>query len=327
MAKDNLFLGFARGAVGDVVFSRLNGEQVSRARNRAPHNPKSVLQLSQRVILKTASLAYSYLQDIANHSFEGFSEGTPNQSRFVSLAVAQMRGQVADVLQSGSDQEILDSDAINFSNAQETYPVLRPYQIAEGSLSQLSLRDRESTPTASFALSGSGSVTAAADGDMTYAQACQYLGVDQGDQVTLCFLLWTGGVYLDSPCFSRMVTARIIMEPADGDMSKKFWVRSNANPRDEVPDGFVISGEVGATAAIASLYVDTPFAYAQATPLEGAVAAYAAIHSKKVGDMWLRSNAQFAVVNNIIYQGAQFGSAVRSFQRVQSSNLYLNQSE
>ena len=47
MSKGNLFLGFGRGKVGVVVFSRLNGEQVTRARNRSPRKPKYPLQLLQ----------------------------------------------------------------------------------------------------------------------------------------------------------------------------------------------------------------------------------------------------------------------------------------
>ena len=34
MSKGNLFLGFGRGKVGDVVFSRLNGEQVDFCRRQ-----------------------------------------------------------------------------------------------------------------------------------------------------------------------------------------------------------------------------------------------------------------------------------------------------
>lgn len=322
MAKDNLFLGFARGAVGDVVFSRLNGEQVSRARNRAPHNPKSVLQLSQRVILKTASLAYSYLQDIANHSFEGFSEGTPNQSRFVSLAVAQMRGQVADVLQSGSDQEILDSDAINFSNAQETYPVVRPYQISEGSLPSV-VATATGGNKLRIELTSPGAASQTGD-SMTYAQAVAALGLQRGDQLTFCVLRYNGGVYLDSPCFSYMSVARFVLEPSDGDMTHTIGDTDYANPRNEMPNDEWIADGLPSTTPKFLLSTDVPVM--TDTAIDGGFAGLAVIVSRKAGDIWLRSTERFAIPNNLLLQGAQFGSAVRSFQRVQSSNLYLNQS-
>lgn len=323
MAKDNLFLGFARGKVGDVVFSRVNGEQVARARNRAPKNPRSVLQLSQRVIMKTSSLAYSYLQDIANHSFEGYPEGTPNQSRFVKLAVAQMRGQVADALTSGSDQEILDSEEFNFSNSQEAFPVVRPYQISEGSLPSVNVAVGSQT-TLRINLSSPGA--AAQEGeDMTYAQAVAALGLQRGDQLTFCVLRYTGGVYLDSPCFSYMSVARFILEPSTGDMSNFIDDLSVANPRNEMPsDAWYLAGIPSANPTV-TLFTDVPTM--STTAIEGGFAGVAVIVSRKSGDVWLRSTERFMIPDVAFLQGATFGNAVASFQRVQTSNLYLNQSE
>lgn len=49
MAKGNMLLGYARGKVGSLVFSRRKGEQVTRPRNFSPANPRTLAQLSQRV--------------------------------------------------------------------------------------------------------------------------------------------------------------------------------------------------------------------------------------------------------------------------------------
>lgn len=46
--KGNMFLGYARGSVGDVTFARQKGQQVARARNRKPNNPRSSAQMRQR---------------------------------------------------------------------------------------------------------------------------------------------------------------------------------------------------------------------------------------------------------------------------------------
>lgn len=54
MSKGNVLLGMARGAVGDVVFSRLKGQQVTRARNRQPANPRTSSQMYQRAIFTDA---------------------------------------------------------------------------------------------------------------------------------------------------------------------------------------------------------------------------------------------------------------------------------
>lgn len=49
MAKGNLLLGYGRGKVGSLVFSRRKGEQIVRARNTAPANPRTNAQLNQRM--------------------------------------------------------------------------------------------------------------------------------------------------------------------------------------------------------------------------------------------------------------------------------------
>lgn len=58
MSKGNMFLGYARGSVGDVVFSRTNGQQITKARNRNPNNPRSISQMMQRSVFISAVKFY-----------------------------------------------------------------------------------------------------------------------------------------------------------------------------------------------------------------------------------------------------------------------------
>lgn len=48
MAKGNMILGYLRGAIGDIVFWRAKGQQMARARNRAPSNPRTESQMDVR---------------------------------------------------------------------------------------------------------------------------------------------------------------------------------------------------------------------------------------------------------------------------------------
>lgn len=100
MAKGNLFQGMARGKVGDVVFSRLDGQQISRVRNRNPKNPRTNAQLYQRAIMATVMAAYSYGKEIFDHSFEGYSVGAGCQRRFISENAKLMRATIADYINS-----------------------------------------------------------------------------------------------------------------------------------------------------------------------------------------------------------------------------------
>lgn len=95
MAKGNMFQGMARGKVGDVVFSRNNGEQISRVRNRHPKNPRTNKQMYQRAVMATVMQAYAAGQEIFNHSFQGKSVGAENQRAFLSKNSKLLRGLLA----------------------------------------------------------------------------------------------------------------------------------------------------------------------------------------------------------------------------------------
>lgn len=83
MAKGNLFLGMAAGSVGDVVFYRSNGAQISRARNRRPSNPKTLRQTLQRAILASVSRLYNVGRPIFDHSWQGEKVGAGSQRGFL----------------------------------------------------------------------------------------------------------------------------------------------------------------------------------------------------------------------------------------------------
>lgn len=95
MAKGNMFQGMARGKVGDVVFSRANGEQISRVRNRHPYNPRTNSQLYQRAIMATIVQAYAAGKAIFDHSFQGYAVGAQNQRKFISENAKALREAIA----------------------------------------------------------------------------------------------------------------------------------------------------------------------------------------------------------------------------------------
>lgn len=133
MAKGNLFQGMGRGKVGDVVFSRLDGEQISRVRNRHPKNPRSNSQLYQRAIMATVMQAYSAGKAIFDHSFEGYAVGAQNQRRFLSLNAKMLRQLVATDINTplrGGDQKA------RVVGPGVSVPVACPFIISRGSYEQ-----------------------------------------------------------------------------------------------------------------------------------------------------------------------------------------------
>lgn len=132
MAKGNMLQGMARGKVGDVVFSRLNGEQIARVRNRNPKNPKTNAQLYQRAIMATVMQAYSAGKVIFDHSFEGITVGEGNQRRFMSLNAKRLRSILAADLAAYADERV-DQMKLGSYNAPGTVvPAFPLIQCSEG---------------------------------------------------------------------------------------------------------------------------------------------------------------------------------------------------
>ena len=72
MAKGNIILGYLRGSIGDITFFRAKGQQLSRARNRAPSNPRTVLQMDQRAKMACAVKFYTQVgTNFFKYAFEG----------------------------------------------------------------------------------------------------------------------------------------------------------------------------------------------------------------------------------------------------------------
>ena len=328
MSKGNLFLGFGRGKVGDIVFSHVNGEQVTRARNRAPRNPQTPLQLVQRVIMKTSALGYSLLQDICNHSFQGCAEGTESQIEFTKRNVEYFRLLCADEINSGEASDILASNKTNFSFKSDNLPEINPYIVSAGTITKL--------PYKFGADAGIELGSVAADVKaMTYQQVVDALGIQQGDQITFMLCALDDAEFTEAPGkFVAFEYARIILEPANGDMTTPFFDADNGyvikspNPKNE---GILTikEGMVDGVAGTHGIIVQNP-SWPGSNLGRGLIAGgFAAIASRFVGGVWQRSNAQLALNPTGLhlhdYNIDYLGDAVQSFLDGVNSSLYLNQ--
>lgn len=122
MSKGNLFMGFGRGKVGSVVLARSNGQQVARAYNDAPKNPRSEGQMMQRSIFASAVKFFSQgRQAFYQFAFENKSAKQSDYNAFV--AANAKRGM--HVSKAAFDES--------------TYPVLAPWMMSKGSLPELDL--------------------------------------------------------------------------------------------------------------------------------------------------------------------------------------------
>lgn len=84
MSKGNVLLGMARGAVGDIVFSRLKGQQVTRARNRQPINPRTSAQMYQRALFTDAVKFFTRgRRNLFQFAFENKKENESDYNAFM----------------------------------------------------------------------------------------------------------------------------------------------------------------------------------------------------------------------------------------------------
>ena len=173
-----MFLGYARGKVGDVVFTRIDGEQVSRPRNRHPHNPRTNKQLVQRAIMATIMSAYSAGREIFDHSFQGYSVGAGCQRRFMSLNANALRSQLAADYENATPEEAL----AKVTAPKIQTPIPNQYIVAEGTLEQKLFTVAEVYGEPSWQLP-------AVVADETVAQYAARNGMNAGDIYT--FVLFT----------------------------------------------------------------------------------------------------------------------------------------
>ena len=174
MAKGNLFLGMGRGSVGDVTFYRADGQQLSRARNRKPRNPKSNAQLIQRAISATIVRAYKAGSIIFDHSFEGKSVPGGNQRAFLSVNMRKLREQVLPALDSQPS-----TSSVSVVSPRAVFPIPNTYRISEGSL----IQNLFEITTANDEF---GAIPTAPNAGETVAQYLSRLNIQAGDIFTVC---------------------------------------------------------------------------------------------------------------------------------------------
>lgn len=336
MAKDNLFLGMARGSVGDVVFSRLNGVQVARARNRSPRNPQSPAQMVQRIVLATVGKAFSFMSQICDHSFEGFEVGQESQRKFMEVNVGILRDRLAAVLAYPVEEVVKASEEFNFSFKNDYLPVLNRYMLSAGSLPSIQLLQTPSGTVTSegvywlipFALGESTPAT------MTYQEVVNALGLQRGDQLTFIQALHDGRLTgHDADLLTGFRVARIILEPESGDMSTVFISGSNnvGDPNERNTGSFKVLAIADGTGQLAASGLRFELADTSTEPTSDKhIVASAVILSRQIGGKWARSQAflepRFASGPNAS-QSSWLGLAYETYRLSAASDLYLNQAK
>lgn len=327
MSKGNLFLGQARGSVGDVTFTHTDGVQIARSRNRSPKNPQSVLQMVTRIVQSSVSKAYSLFLPICDHAFQGKATGTPNQSRFMQLNAAMLRAKLSDIIVAPSEEAAMASTAYNFSFKGDQLPVFNEWIVSAGTLPVVPVEYLSAA--LEFAVGPLLSVSNPLE--LTYQQVADALHAQQGDQLTILAIANDPNKIGDfSPTIDAFEYARIILEPSSGNMSAPFFTGETApfsvNLPNERNEGSVAFGWNSSRITVTRLGT---LSGSEGSGTARWIQGVAAILSRRVNTTWERSSQSFVVIRGGVSElnYGTFGDAYLTYLRAASASpLYLNQS-
>ena len=289
MAKGNMFLGMSRGSVGDVTFYRNQGQQCARARNRAPHNPKTYAQIVQRMILATASKAYSRMKSITDHSFQNVQYGTQSQSYFLKKAMDRIREFVANELANFPATSQDPFAWVGLARPDSYNEAGYGLQISEGTIPSVSATyaTQGEGEDADTVLDHFGALIAEASEENPAAnkEVLRAIGARLGDQITAVAVLANGEF-----AKSRYV---IKADATDSELNET-WPTTN-----EIDGGPFDEND---TIVNPSVYIVANGTKLQVTSKTSEVAAAAIIISRKEGNNWQRSTQYLmpaAAVENV----------------------------
>lgn len=300
MSKGNMLLGHARGKVGDLVFSRSNGEQVTRARAAVVKNPQTQKQMIQRILLNTVAQAYSKMSAITDHSFEGIQQGQKTMSAFMKRNLDLLRARVSAA--SGL------YNVYAFSPIGQNIFAVNSFEIARGSLPVVIPSLVEDDETGEF------KPTLALLAN-TYEAVLQQYGLNRGDQLTFITLTQKD----DNTYF---LYRRVILNPVDASgnelpMSTTFIVDGAINAASDRNEGQFVNLS----------YNDNAVIYSEGDRVTTVATAIIVSRQKSDGE-WLRSNSTLVIDDDALQAfGISMGEALDLFEQggiSLLSDVYLN---
>lgn len=168
MAKGNPLLGQLRGSVGDVVFTRMGGQQVSRARNRQPQNPQSVAQMIQRARLGSLVQFFTRGQQaLFKFAFESKRQNESDYNAFMRYNIKNVSPNTKAGVAAG-------------------HPVFGKYQMCQGTLQELDVQFNSVMNVPSLVVGAVPTTATAATltiGQISAAMIAKY-GLQEGDIIT-----------------------------------------------------------------------------------------------------------------------------------------------
>lgn len=321
MAKVGFWLRGAKGKLAGSVLSKgANGQTIARELV-TPKNPKTAKQMAQRAIFATAQQAYSALQEICNHSYEGVQYGAKSQQVFIKDAISMLRGRASQ----DEGQFLIPGVSTIMAN---------PFLISKGSVA--SVRNFNWDGDATNLVFNLNNMTNPMVGGNSYVSAksfCDALGINKGDQVTFVAITDDGGneigAYENLAYYRNHVNIARITVKADAEDDEIVY-----DTNEETIGSAVIVENLGTSDdSNAKFYIDAAGENTMNFGVRNTekLLALAVIRSVKDGDTWKRSTErlQCATDDIMLYE---FNDVLPAWlagttQLVLESDRYLNNAE
>lgn len=266
MATSANYYGLRRGSTKSHTYSVQDGKQITKDRVEGGKNPRTLAQMSQRCMLSTCGAAYSAMKSICDHSFEEKSAGKQCMREFMSTNLKQIQL-----------SKEYDNGFFGFNKYKEPGLQAGSYVISKGSLpdalvdaviDSVNVADKKVALALVPTMSG------------TIAEVAEAMGCKN---------------------FGDICTVAVMYPKADGSYgfgAVRFTYKSGATVLESFSVA-VIGDIAGATPSFTSdtLKVEVRMSTELATGATAENTYMAAITSRKVNGNWLRSNAQFDVLD------------------------------
>lgn len=341
MATGNLFQGLGKGSIGDVVFYRNNGKQVSRVRNRQVKNPKTSAQMAQRTIMQNVSQAYSAMKEIVDHSRQGISYGAKTMAAFMKDNLNVARAIAANT----------EDTSASWVNRGIQVPPVLPLVMSRGTLEQQTGKysikgEGENDVTLTELMSNFTFPIDAQSGSDLQVSANTFMkvaGLSKGDMLTFCMIVADKPFNFgedNATLKTRFIFGRIKIRTSfeDDELSKPFLESGvidyeGSNLENQYSAGstdlsLLVIGQLKNTDGSVSLKVIPNFSDNNSHPV---VLAACVIKSTKDGASYLRSSETLIVNDSELPEDFTFNSfedALISYQQkgesLGGSPYYLN---
>lgn len=219
MAKGSLLMGTLTGKLGESVFSRRNGEQVSRAYIRHPKNPNTVRQSRQRTQIANIVNFYRSAKTLLDHSMTGRKSQRSSYNEFVSANLNKVKVFLP--------KSVADKQGC----------IVAPYQVSRGSLPAIEISGAGDSAVTNIAV-GSLTINATTTiSQLTEALLANNASIQSGDQLSYVSFVQGQNVQLGMPTMA-VGYYEITLDLSSSELVSAYWPEQAYN----VVGGFIAHG-------------------------------------------------------------------------------------